>query len=113
MSLQQSLGQIHAGRFCSVVPPSLLLPSCPAPISADTTGRHATSSTTCEEYPPGCACAFKEASFFLQDACFSATAERASLNGMPPPELRMRYLFEDYALDTDRRELSRRGDLMR
>jgi adenylate cyclase len=25
----------------------------------------------------------------------------------------MRYLFEDYALDTDRRELSRRGDLMR
>ena len=25
----------------------------------------------------------------------------------------MRYLFEDYALDTDRRELCRRGDVVR
>src|SRR5258705_5308630 len=51
---------------------------------------------------------------FLTGCLFSATAERASLNGMPaPPELQMRYLFEDYALDTDRRELSRRGDLVR
>jgi DNA-binding response OmpR family regulator len=30
-----------------------------------------------------------------------------------PPNLRMRYLFEDYALDTDRRELCRRGDVVR
>jgi adenylate cyclase len=30
-----------------------------------------------------------------------------------PPELRMRYLFEDYALDADRRELCRRGDVVR
>jgi DNA-binding winged helix-turn-helix (wHTH) protein len=29
------------------------------------------------------------------------------------PELRMRYLFEDYSLDTDRRELRRRGDVVR
>jgi adenylate cyclase len=29
------------------------------------------------------------------------------------PEQRMRYLFEDYALDTDRRELFRRGEIVR
>ena len=34
---------------------------------------------------------------------------------MPPrsPDLSMRYLFEDYALDTDRRELCRCGDVVR
>ena len=70
-----------------------------------------------EKYPCGRACAFRRASFSLPRACFSATAERASLDGdaaaRPGKELRMRYLFEDYALDTDRRELCRRSDVVR
>src|SRR5689334_3375435 len=32
---------------------------------------------------------------------------------MCPLELRMRYLFEDYALDADRRELCRGGEVVR
>jgi adenylate cyclase len=55
--------------------------------------------------------------FFLpRPVCFSSTAECVSLIGdaaARPPELPMRYLFEDYALDTERRELCRRGDVVR
>src|SRR5262245_66551341 len=54
--------------------------------------------------------------FFLTASLFFPTRRRATLNGdaaVHPRELRMRYLFEDYALDTDRRELCRLGNVVR
>ena len=47
--------------------------------------------------------------FFLTAILFSVPTHVLASIARPPrqPEQRMRYLFEDYALDTDRRELCR------
>jgi adenylate cyclase len=53
--------------------------------------------------------------FFLTAILFSVPTRVLASIARPPrqPERRMRYLFEDYALDTDRRELCRRGEVVR
>jgi hypothetical protein len=49
--------------------------------------------------------------FFLTAILFSAPTRVLTSFARPSrqPDQRMRYLFEDYALDTDRRELCRGG----
>jgi|SRR5262245_24741347 len=66
--------------------------------------------------PAGGSLRLQPSFFFLTASLFFPTRQYASLNGdaaVHPRKLRMRYLFEDYALDTDRRELCRRGNVVR
>jgi adenylate cyclase len=53
--------------------------------------------------------------FFLTAILFSVPTRVLASMARPPrlSEQRMRFLFEDYALDTDRRELCRRGEVVR
>jgi adenylate cyclase len=52
--------------------------------------------------------------FFLTATLFSLPSRvLASMARPRQPEQRMRYVFEDYALDTDRRELCRRNEVVR
>ena len=58
----------------------------------------------------------EELLFSYKGLLFPLRAGRATLTSggaLTLSGLRMRYLFEDYALDTDRRELCRRGDVVR